>query len=206
MAFVFAALLIVGHTLKIRHQNRFETHNEMEKYLFYPMTLAVALCLVGFGSAFYHMSLTFVGQFFDVFGMYLIASFVLIYNIGRLRAVSPRVALSAYVIVNLVLAVLLYEIPLLRRFMFALVLLTALAIEIPIRKRIQPILDGTLLWSSIAILAMGFAIWILDITKVVCAPMGALQGHAVWHVAGAVSSVLLYFYYCSERNGGSSGC
>ena len=200
LAFVFVSLLVVGHTLTVRSRNRIAPQNAMEKSAVYPMTFVLALLLVGFGSAFYHMSLTFAGQFFDVFGMYLIATFILVYNIGRLRPVSAIVTVSAFVLVNIVLATLLYEIPLLRRFMFAVVLLTALAVEIPIRKNSQPVLNGKFLWSAIAILAIGFAIWILDITKVLCMPGGTLQGHAVWHVAGAASSLLLYFYYCSEQS------
>src|SRR5688572_22117478 len=36
---------------------------------------ALAMAVIGFGSAFYHASLGFVGQFVDVTGMYLIATY-----------------------------------------------------------------------------------------------------------------------------------
>ena len=199
LAFVFSAFLIVGHAGTIRSVPRFMARNAMERHWVYPSTLTLALVLVGLGSAFYHASLTFSGQFFDVFGMYLIASFILIYNIGRLRELPAVVAVMSYLVLNVVLGALLYEIPLLRRFLFALVLLTALALEIPIRRKLRPDMNSTLLWTAMAVLATGFAFWVLDITKSLCAPESVFQGHAVWHLAGAVSSWLLYFYYCSER-------
>ncbi|MEP6779082.1 MAG: ceramidase domain-containing protein [Gemmatimonadaceae bacterium] len=198
LAFVLVSMLVAGHAIAIRSKSDFAPTNAMEKSMVYPMTFALASMFIGLGSAFYHASLTFAGQFVDVFGMYLIATFILVYNIGRLRPISSFAAVASYVLLNAVLAALLYEIPALRRFMFALVLLLALATEIPIRTRVKPKLNGKLLWSAIAALAVGFAFWILDITKTFCAPSAVLQGHAVWHVAGAVSTLLLYFFYCSE--------
>lgn len=198
LAFVLAAFLIVGHAFARRLAPEIAPRNVMEQKLVYPITLALILMLIGFGSAFYHASLSFAGQFVDVFGMYLIATFILLYNIGRLRPISATTAVASYVLINLVLAALLYEFPLLRRFMFGVVLLVALSVEIPIRRRRQPMLNGTLLWSAIAVMAIGFAIWVLDLTKTFCAPSGVVQGHAIWHVAGAVSALLLYYFYCSE--------
>jgi hypothetical protein len=46
--------------------------------------------LLFWGSAFYHASLTFVGQFFDVMGMYFIASFIMLYNISRLKSLNGK--------------------------------------------------------------------------------------------------------------------
>jgi hypothetical protein len=60
--------------------------------------------MIGLGSAFYHASLTFAGQFFDVMGMYLLASFILLYNISRVSAFSRRKFVSAYLALNSILA------------------------------------------------------------------------------------------------------
>jgi hypothetical protein len=198
LAFVLVSLLVVGHALAIRSMPRFTPTNAMARHLVYPLLFALASLLIGFGSAFYHASLSFAGQFVDVFGMYLIATFVLMYNIGRLHPISATAAVAGYALANVALAALLYEVPLLRRVMFGVVIVTALAVELPIRRRLQPVLNGRLLGSAIVILAIGFAVWILDIANILCAPASTLQGHAVWHVAGAVSTLLLYFFYCSE--------
>ena len=56
-----------------------------------------ALALVGLGSAFYHSSLTFVGQVFDVSGMYLIATFILLHRLGPKWGVSPMKGVLGFV-------------------------------------------------------------------------------------------------------------
>ena len=45
---------------------------------------------------------------------------------------------------------------------------------------------------------LAFAIWILDQTRTVCAPESLWQGHAAWHLLGAVAVGFSYAYYRSE--------
>ena len=47
--------------------------------------------------------------------------------------------------------------------------------------------------------AIAFAIWILDQKGLICAPHSLLQGHALWHLLGALSLWLTFNYYRSER-------
>ena len=54
------------------------------------------------------------------------------------------------------------------------------------------------LWRAAAALGVAFLIWVLDITQAVCSPESALQGHAVWHMLGALAGWCLYRYYASE--------
>lgn len=166
----------------------------------YPLVYAAALIVVGIGSAFYHASLSFAGQFADVMGMYLIATFVILYSYGRITPFSNQRVVIAYVAANASLALALVLIPGLRRYLFAVVLLVGLGIEYRARARIPKRLDGKILRNGVAVLAAGFAIWIIDITKVTCHATGVIQGHAIWHLAGAYASAQLYFYYRSEQS------
>ena len=60
-------------------------------------------------------------------------------------------------------------------------------------------MNEAFLVAAIASLVMACSAWILDVTRVVCAPDSWLQGHAMWHVLMAAVIGWMYLYYRSER-------
>jgi hypothetical protein len=52
--------------------------------------------------------------------------------------------------------------------------------------------------AGVGLFALAFLIWILDNERILCAPAALAQGHAAWHLLGAIAVALLYFYYLSE--------
>jgi hypothetical protein len=154
---------------------------------------ASALLLIGFGSAFYHASLTFVGQTFDVLGMYLLVTAILLWNLRRLRDLSRRASILAYVTANVVLFGVLIAFPGLRRYAFAGLVIAVLCLEYRLRDRDKR--NARYLLGALGVLAIGFAIWIADITGIVCQPWSWVQGHSIWHVCGAVSAGLVFLHY-----------
>lgn len=200
LGFVLAGLLIMG---QCRHdlignlgQKRV---NLMTRQKSYATTYGVALLLIGLGSTFYHASLTFVGQFFDVMGMYLLATFVLLYNLDRWRAMPKKSFVLMYLAANLILAYLLIEVPVLRRWIFGAILLAALAPEFLRRQQRQVDIQTKYLRAALATMLTAFIIWILDYTRILCDPNSWLQGHALWHLLGAQAAGYLYLYYRSEN-------
>lgn len=166
----------------------------------YPLLYAFTLVVVGLGSAYFHATLSFRGQFADVLGMYLIATFALLYSIGQLRSLSGALFVSAYVVANAVLAMLLYWVPAYRRLIFGLLIVAVLFVELFIRRRHGPRSGGTHLLVAAAIMALAFVIWILDFTQAVCAPESWVQGHAMWHILGAVAAWYLFRYYSGDQD------
>jgi dihydroceramidase len=162
------------------------------------IVLGVAVVLIGYGSAFYHATLSFAGQFADVFGMYLLAVFIILYAWSRLRRLNGAVVVALYCGINLVLACLLIFMPELRRYAFGLLILTGLALELRVRRTEGAAIETRWLAAAVLVLTLGFTAWVLDITRVACSPGSLLQGHAVWHLAGAAASLLLFRYYASE--------
>lgn len=156
---------------------------------------AVAVFLVGATSFFYHASLTFLGQTLDVQAMYLVALLAFAVNVDALRPQAPRRFAALYLGLNAALAVLLVTVPLLRRFAFALALGAVIATEVLLRQRklrgwaLSPLLGAA------GVQGLAFFIWTMDTTHTWCAPDSLVQGHAAWHLLGAVATYLWWRYY-----------
>ena len=197
LAFVFVALLIAPLTAEARRLHG--SGNAMTASRVYPALYGTAVMFIGLGSAFYHASLTFGGQTADVLGMYLVATFLLLYNWHRLEGMSAARGAALYVAGNAVLLTLLVGVPALRRWAFAALVLSALYLEWRIRRKRRVTARASLLGWAVGSLALGFALWSLDLTGVLCRPDSPLQGHAAWHLLGAAAALGIYRYYLSEE-------
>jgi hypothetical protein len=196
LAFVLVGLLVIARGRADTAQGL--RRSPITERATYSAVYGGTCILVGMGSTFYHASLTFAGQFFDVMGMYLFAVFILLYALTRLSPLRQGTFLAAYVGLNAILGYLLLTVPSMRRWLFGLVLIAVLALESRAARSAAAI-DRYYLRAAVITLSIAFAIWILDMTKVLCAPESWLQGHAVWHLLCATSAGLAYFYYRSER-------
>ena len=162
-------------------------------------TLGVTSIIVGVGSGLLHGTLTLWGQFFDVLGMYLVGSFLLISAIARWRRVPDGAAVTLYVALCAALVTALVMLPEVRRWLFAVLLILAVVIELAFARRSRPGARVALYLGGLIATAIAFVVWILDQEGVLCAPTSLIQGHAVWHLLGAASLWLTFSYYRSER-------
>jgi len=165
----------------------------------YAILYAFTLLVIGLGSAYFHATLSFRGQFVDVLGMYLLATVALLYSIDRLRPLSRQTFVTSYIVTNAVLAMLLYWLPVVRRVVFAALIAAVLIVEILIRRKTPNSSGARYLKIAAAIMTTAFAIWILDFTRLLCRPESLIQGHAVWHILGAVAAWYLFRYYDESR-------
>lgn len=154
---------------------------------------------VGLGSVLLHATLTLWGQFFDVLGMYLVGSFMVVSALARWRNIPDRAAMLLYVGLCAALVTVLIVEPEVRRYLFAVVLITAIVMELVFArpKRRGAKLSYYLL--GIVAKAIAFTIWNLDQNLIWCMPGSLIQGHAIWHLLGATSIFLTFSYYRSER-------
>lgn len=189
LAFVVTALWVF---LRIRSSDRGRAAlSRAEAGLF-----VSALAFVGLGSAFYHARLTFFGQVLDVSGMYLIVTFILLHRLGPRFQLSPGGSVVAFLTANAALMVAQVTTPSLRRVAFGVLLGAALVVEWQASRRGRAwLLRGT------ALMALAFAIWTLDRERVVCAPQSLLQGHALWHILGALAAGCLFRSYEEDGRG-----
>ncbi|OYY89655.1 MAG: hypothetical protein B7Y45_11030 [Sphingomonas sp. 28-66-16] len=160
----------------------------------------ITAIFVGLGSLLLHATLTLWGQFFDVMGMYLVGAFMLVSALARWRRIPDRLAIILYLLLCAALIGVLIAMPDVRRWLFAVVLLVAIIVELGFARSLRP---GAMLryyLLGMLVQAIAFGIWILDQSGTVCSPRSLFQGHAVWHLLGAVALGMSFLYYRSERS------
>lgn len=165
------------------------------------MLLGTTAIIVGLGSVMLHATLTLWGQFFDVVGMYLIGSFMLIMALARWQDIPARSATWAYVALSVALVAVLLIAPDLRRPLFTALLLAAAVGELIFARPKRAGVRTRYYLGGIAVMGLALVIWNLDQHLILCAPHSLLQGHAAWHLMGAMSLWLSFTYYRSERLG-----
>lgn len=161
--------------------------------------LGLAAVIVGIGSVLLHATLTLWGQFFDVLGMYLVSGFFLVSALARWRDIPDRRAMIYYGLLCAVLVATLYALPEVRRWLFAVVLLVAIILELVFARPRRPQVRTGYYAAGLIVNITAFTIWNLDQRGQLCAPDSLLQGHAVWHLLGAVALWFAFLYYRSER-------
>ena len=199
LAFVIVAVLVLRRALNDRARSSDGQIARFHTNIAYPLVFAAALTFVGLGSAYFHATLSFNGQFLDVLGMYLIATFALIYSIDRLRGIPTGMMIVLFAALNTLLAALLYWVPVARRFLFAILVIGIIIVELIIKQRRSEPSSNRYILRAIAVMTIAFAIWITDYTRLLCDPSSIIQGHAIWHVLGAIASWQLYLHYASEN-------
>ena len=199
LGFIFAGVVALAAAV---HDFTLTRHpypaNPMRAYWIYPLIYGAAAILIGIGSMVYHSSLAFFGQVVDVIAMYLLTSFMAFYNVSRLRRLRGGVFLIIYVLANVALGYASMRWPVLRRYIFVVLLLAVLVSEIAVRGKRRSTSNVSYFAAALAGLVLACASWILDITRVICLPDSWLQAHALWHVFMAVAIGFTFFYYRSE--------
>jgi hypothetical protein len=196
--FVAAGLLIAWHA-----GGRGIVGATLSAHRHLPTAMACLVVLLGPGSAAMHATQSAVGGDLDMLSMYLVASFAAAYAVMRWRrGGTPHFAatfVAGIAFCELVglwgakLPVVMYS----GNAAFALLLVGATGLEVMIMRRGEVHARRAYAIASLTSILIAFAIW--NATKTwLCDPYSFIQGHAIWHVLGAVSAYFLYRYYASE--------
>jgi hypothetical protein len=199
LGFVTAGLLIAWHAGR-----RGSIGTSLATHRWLASVMACLVVLLGPGSAAMHATQSSLGGDLDVLSMYLVASFALAY--ASIRWLHGDIALFAGIFFGgIVFCEVLGSAGL--RFpvvntggnaAFALLLLLATAVEVLIVRRGELHANRTYAYVSLASILTAFAIWNAS-KRWLCDPQSLVQGHAIWHLLGAVSAYFLYRYYASEE-------
>jgi predicted membrane channel-forming protein YqfA (hemolysin III family) len=179
--------------------------NTVRRFPYLSLLLAANFIYLSLGSAFFHSSLTWMGQRMDMNATYgLTLSLICI----GLVQVLVKKELTKQIQVGLVVGILSLiagflplalqissSILLPSLFLILLVLGIINYFQYPAQR--IPVLGVF----SFVLLAVAIQIRALDVAKVNCDPMSIWQGHALWHLLTATSSLCMYFYFRSVKKG-----
>jgi Ceramidase len=201
VGFVAAGLLIAWHaSVRDNLGTALLAHRHLAT------AIACLVVLLGPGSAAMHATQSAIGGHLDMLSMYLVAAFAAAYAVMRWRRGGVRLLAITFVagiafceLVGLwhaQLPVVMYA----GNAAFAILLVTATVLEVRIMRRPEVHARRGYAYASLASVLTAFAIW--NATKTwLCDPHSFIQGHAIWHLLGAVSAYFLYRYYASEEVG-----
>jgi hypothetical protein len=215
LGFVVAGLLIAWHAGARRTGPRTGPRNGPRAGVllarpYLATAMACIVVLLGPGSAAMHATQSALGGHLDLLSMYLVASLAAAYAATRwLRGGTPLLV-SAFVgaVVGCeIVGSWPVTLPVVNHpgnAAFAVLLLTATAIEVLILRRGETHARLAYAYMSLGAILTAFAIW--NATKTwLCDPDSLIQGHAIWHLLGAVSAYFLYRYYASEEGRPEAG-
>ena len=173
-------------------------NNKLGKSTLFPRLYGFSLVFMGVGSFFFHASQTFVGQWFDVFGMYLITMFYICYNFLRIKWFNDRSFLIIYFASSLFLGVIIYFLPETRRWLFGATIAFTFFQSLWIQSKLKTQIKHKYLLLALGSYITAQMFWILDKEKIWCNPYAAMNGHGIWHILTGLSALLIYLYFYSE--------
>ncbi|MBP6049151.1 MAG: ceramidase domain-containing protein [Chitinophagales bacterium] len=184
-------------------KNKKENLNIIQKFPALSILLGGCLVYLCFGSAFFHASLTWLGQRIDMNATYSICLVLIGISFYKLKNNWPFFQQSKGIYILFIFLLILLFIPLhlllkstylLPFLILLLVILTGLNYT-----KNKKAYSFVLMAFSFIFLIAAFILRTLDVQKMGCHPTSIYQGHAVWHVCTGISAFLLYQFYRNEK-------
>ena len=178
---------------------------------------APASALVGFTSALYHASYTWLFQIFDFVGMFFFCWVTVTLNARRMNLIGAGSVYSTYFAGVLACTLCFFVLPFLGlpvQLLVLVLVLTTLAQEVLLHRglykdhpHLRP--DMRDFTRSILLLVAAFGCSLLDLFRVWCSPQNhVINGHSLWHILTAVVLYLLFRFHSQfgyDGDGGDDG-
>ena len=204
LIYFFYGLLVFQLALKDLKLVGVKGVNSVRNSPYLSILLAANFIYLSFGSAFFHSSLTWIGQRIDMNATYGLT--LTLICIGLVQVLVKK-ELTKQIQVGLVVGMLLLIagfLPLALQISSSILLpsLFLILLALGIINYLQyPSQQSPLLGLlSFVLLAVAIQIRSMDVAKINCDPMSIWQGHALWHFLTASSSLCMYLYFRRVKN------
>jgi Ceramidase len=199
LAYFFFGVLILLIAAEDYKNSALSTLNRLQRFPLLSILMGICFIYLGFGSAFFHASLTWVGQRVDMNGTYSLS--VALLGIGLYHVFYKMSLTNSQKILYII------ALGLLIPAFFKIHLMVASSILLPVLILINLVLTLThyfqfrkerlILFPIVSVVLMVIAVKIrtLDVQKVGCDPHSWYQGHSVWHLLTAMSSFCSYAFF-----------
>ena len=192
--FIFVALYIIWLARK-----EVNDRNELTRNPAYSNLFAFGCILTGLGSMFFHASLTYIGNWIDIMGMYFVAIFLILYNYSRLYHLSLRKMSGWYLGLIIFFGILIYKMAEINNVLFGFVIIGFVISAVIVQRKLKSKSKPIYLWLAIISYYTGSTFWLLDKNGTLCAPDSWMQGHTLWHILSGTAVLLIYLYFRSEE-------
>ena len=199
LAYFFFGIVIVQIGLEDRKNQGIKPQNRLGAFPLLSVLMGISFIYLCFGSAFFHASLTYIGQRVDMNGTYAltlvlvsIALYHVFYTI-RLTKAAEKICialLGILIVLFLKIALLIPSGILLPSLILTLLLFTGINYFQFRKER-----SGLLAILSFILIVVAIYVRTMDVQKMGCNPHSCYQGHALWHLLTALSSVCSYCFF-----------
>lgn len=173
--------------------------NRMQQFPLLSWLMGACLIYLSFGSAFFHASLTWLGQRVDMNGTYSISitllsiAFYHVFHRVSLAEQTKKLLISAVFLLILSF----YQIHLLipSSLLLPILILTTWALISINYVQFRQERSIVFAISSLVLIMVALKIRALDVQKIDCDPHSLYQGHSVWHLLAGLSSFCSYAFF-----------
>ena len=203
LTYFFLGMIVIIVSLYDAKNTNKSAKNAIQQFPLISFFFGCCLIYLCFGSAFFHASLTWIGQRVDMNATYSIC--ITLIGISYYRLFSENKILNknkkAIIAILLITIVVFIELHLLISSLFLLPFLIFIAVVFTILNYNKNKNGFNMQLAILSFLFMfgAFVLRTLDLKKIGCDPISVYQGHALWHLFTGMSAFMLYWFYRSEK-------
>jgi hypothetical protein len=199
LAYFFFGVLILLMASEDYKNKDLSTLNRLERFPLLSVLMGICFIYLSFGSAFFHASLTWVGQRMDMNGTYSISiallSIALYHVLYKLNLTNRQKQVWIVASGVLVLAFLKIHLMISSGILLPALILTNLILTLTHYFQFRKEHSIFITIFSLVLMVVAVKIRTLDVQKVDCDPYSWYQGHSVWHFLTALSSFCSYAFF-----------